>query len=259
MFERVKRSRERPCVHRWPLIPIKVHTLKTSRTSDYVLTRLHKASLNNIISVSTSKIPAVFDNRHTPQVQRLPAEFISTHTRTDDVSFGLPTMVHNYHEANSSIRFAPHAQSCNKNHMYGKRTDAHHAIKITNQNQFEFRTNLDTTSYHDTWQWNSMQLSHQIVIPSYGIVASANRDITASLLLKNLYLINKRLGTSRLITFLSNKNCSHYGHIKTQKCIRRKNALAAPCRRHKPSLNRSGRDAPWFVSSLVINDDPLAN
>ena len=101
------------------------------------------------------------------------------------------------------------------------------------------------------WRWNSMQLSHQIVIPSYGIVASSNRDISALLLLKNLYFINKKLGTSRFITFLSN-NRSHYGHINTPKCIRRKNALAAPCRRHKPSL-KSIR--PWCAVIRIVTRD----
>jgi hypothetical protein len=82
-------------------------------------------------------------NRHTPQVQTLPAEFKPAHTRTDDVSFGVTTMVHYYHAANSSIRFCTAGTVVQQNQTYGKRTDVHRAIKITNQKsvrvQNEFR------------------------------------------------------------------------------------------------------------------------
>ena len=175
-----------------------------------------------------------------------------SYTRTADFSFGFTAMVHYYHEANSS-----HAQSCNKNSDVWK-TDRRPPCDKNYQSKISSSSERISTLAIITWRCNSMQLSHQIVIPSYGIVASSNWDITASLLLKNPYFLNKRLRTSCFIILLSN-NRSYYGHINTRKCIRRKLRWRLRVDDTSHPSNRSGREALWFVSSLVINDDPLAN
>ena len=115
MVERVKWSRERPCVYWWLLITIKVHTLF-----------LHSASLNHVTTnVLTSKIPAVFHNRHMPQVQTLPANH--THEQTTFPSGSQPWYTTTMKQIRRTRSRATKIPTC------GKRTDVHHAIKITNQ------------------------------------------------------------------------------------------------------------------------------